>query len=195
MKKLIFIGAMLLSACVTINIYFPAAAAEKAADQIIKGIQENTPAKKPEPKAQLSDWQLAVYQGIEIALNQLVSPVQAAEADLDIDSEEIRKLQAGMKSRFNSLVNFYSKGFIGIKRDGLIAIKDASNIPLKDRNEANKLVSAENNDRDALYRAIANANGHPEWYEQIKSTFAERWISNAKDGWWYEVSNNNWKQK
>jgi hypothetical protein len=195
MKKLILIGAMLLSACVTINIYFPAAAAEKAADQIIKGIQENTPAKKPEPKAQLSNWQLAVYQGIEITLNQLVSPAQAAEADLDIDSEEIRKLQAGMKSRFNSLANFYGKGFIGIKRDGLISIKDASNIPLKDRNEANKLVSAENNDRDALYRAIANANGHPEWYEQIKSTFAERWISNAKDGWWYEVSNNNWKQK
>lgn len=195
MKKLSLIGAMLLSACVTINIYFPAAAAEKAADQIIKGIQENTPAKKSEPKAQLSDWQLAVYQGIEITLNQLVSPAQAAEADLDIDSEEIRKLQAGMKSRFNSLANFYGKGFIGIKRDGLIGIKDASNIPLKDRNEANKLVSAENNDRDALYRAIANANGHPEWYEQIKSTFAERWISNAKDGWWYEVSNNNWKQK
>jgi hypothetical protein len=28
-------AAMLLSACVTINIYFPAAAAEKAADKII----------------------------------------------------------------------------------------------------------------------------------------------------------------
>lgn len=29
------IGALALSACVTINIYFPAAAAEKAADKII----------------------------------------------------------------------------------------------------------------------------------------------------------------
>jgi hypothetical protein len=29
------IGAVALSACVTINIYFPAAAAEKAADKII----------------------------------------------------------------------------------------------------------------------------------------------------------------
>jgi uncharacterized protein YdbL (DUF1318 family) len=195
MKKLTLIGAMLLSACVTINIYFPAAAAEKAADQIIKGIQENAPSKNPEPKAQLSDWQLAIYPGIEMTLNQLVSPAQAADADLDIDSEEIRKLQAGMKGRFNSLSNFYSKGFIGIKRDGLLGVKDASNIPLKDRNEANKLVSAENNDREALYRAIANANGHPEWYEQIKTTFAERWVSNAKDGWWYEVANNNWKKK
>lgn len=29
------VGAMLLAGCVTINIYFPAAAAEKAADRII----------------------------------------------------------------------------------------------------------------------------------------------------------------
>jgi hypothetical protein len=33
-----FAAAMLLSACVTINIYFPAAAAEKAADKIIEEV-------------------------------------------------------------------------------------------------------------------------------------------------------------
>jgi hypothetical protein len=40
---------LLLTACVTINIYFPAAAAEKAADEIIKDTQGITPP-KPEPK-------------------------------------------------------------------------------------------------------------------------------------------------
>lgn len=34
-RMLILMLAALLSACVTINIYFPAAAAEKAADRII----------------------------------------------------------------------------------------------------------------------------------------------------------------
>lgn len=33
-------GALLLSACVTINIYFPAAAAEKAADKIIDEVYQ-----------------------------------------------------------------------------------------------------------------------------------------------------------
>jgi hypothetical protein len=33
-----FAAGMLLSACVTINIYFPAAAAEKAADKIIEEV-------------------------------------------------------------------------------------------------------------------------------------------------------------
>lgn len=39
-------GAM-LSACVTINIYFPAAAAEKAADKIIDEIMQQPGAAKP----------------------------------------------------------------------------------------------------------------------------------------------------
>jgi len=48
-------SALLLPACVTINIYFPAAAAEKAADKIIddvwqlkdKSSGEQTPAEAP----------------------------------------------------------------------------------------------------------------------------------------------------
>ena len=40
--------AFLLQGCVTINIYFPAAAAEKAADKIIDEVWQ---LKKPEPPA------------------------------------------------------------------------------------------------------------------------------------------------
>ena len=45
MRKISVLGALLLTACVTINIYFPAAAAEKAADEIIKDIQKIAPQK------------------------------------------------------------------------------------------------------------------------------------------------------
>ncbi len=41
-------SALLLPGCVTINIYFPAAAAEKAADKIIDEVWQ---LKKPEPPA------------------------------------------------------------------------------------------------------------------------------------------------
>lgn len=46
------VGLVALPACVTINIYFPAAAAEKAADKIIDEVWqikkgEETPADKP----------------------------------------------------------------------------------------------------------------------------------------------------
>ncbi len=40
-------AAFVLSACVTINIYFPAAAAEKAADKIIEEIWQVQKQQKP----------------------------------------------------------------------------------------------------------------------------------------------------
>jgi hypothetical protein len=47
--SLLTLAGALLSGCVTINIYFPAAAAEKAADKIIEGVWQ---LKKPEDGAQ-----------------------------------------------------------------------------------------------------------------------------------------------
>ncbi len=195
MRKISVLSAMLLTACVTINIYFPAAAAEKAADEIIKDIQKNTPQQtEPKPKASLPDWQVSVYQLIDTAINVVVSPAQAEEANLAIDSAEIRQLRAAMEARFASLQPLYAAGFIGIQADGLLAVRDIGSVPLKDRNQVNKLVAAENADRQRLYQAIANANGHPEWAAQIKSTFAGRWVSNAQSSWWYQ-SSGSWKQK
>jgi Protein of unknown function (DUF1318). len=195
MRKISVLSALLLTACVTINIYFPAAAAEKAADEIIKDIQNNTPQQStPKPKASLSDWQVSMYRLIDTAINVVVSPAQADEADLAIDSAEIRRLRTTMESRFASLQPLYAAGFIGIQTDGLLAVRNAEGVPLKDRNQVNKLVAAENTDRQNLYQAIANANGHPDWVAQIKSTFAGRWVSNAQAGWWYQ-SSGSWKQK
>ncbi len=51
MKK--YVSLLLLSAalgaCVTINVYFPAAAAEKAADKIIDEVLQSRQANKPAP--------------------------------------------------------------------------------------------------------------------------------------------------
>lgn len=193
MKKLTVLGALLLAACVTINIYFPAAAAEKAADEIIKDIQNIAP-KQVEPKSGLPEGQAAVYQWLDNAIGLFISSAAAAEADLSIDSPEIRKLRASMESRFPSLKPLYDAGFIGIQADGFLTVRDPASVPLKDKNRVNKLVAAENKDRQSLYQAIANANGHSEWFAQIKSTFAARWVSNAQAGWWYQ-SSGSWKQK
>ena len=65
---------------------------------------------------------------------------------------------------------------------------------MRDRARMNQLVSAENKDRKALYQAIADANNQPGWAGQIQKTFAERWISQAQSGWWYQ-SGGGWKKK
>jgi uncharacterized protein YdbL (DUF1318 family) len=192
MKKLSILGGLLLTACVTINIYFPAAAAEKAADTIIKDIQSIAPA--PKPKVELNDWQQTAILWLDKSINLVISSAHAEEADLTIDSAEIRQLRSTMEARFASLQAFYAAGYIGIQSNGLLTVRDATAVPLQERNAVNSLVSAENADRNALYQAIANANGHPDWVADIKATFAKRWVSNAQAGWWYQ-SGGQWVQK
>ena len=46
----------------------------------------------------------------------------------------------------------------------------------------------------ALYREIARLNGHPEWVDDIRRTFAERWVAKADRGWYYREGGA-WKQK
>jgi len=186
--------ALLLTACVTINIYFPAAAAEKVADEIIQDIQTE-PANKKEPEVKAIDWQLTMLYWVDQALNMVIAPAHAENANLAIDTAEIRTLRAAMQKRFSALQPFYAQGLIGIKADGFVVVRNAGSVPLKDRNKVKKLVAAENSDRKKLYQAIANANGHPDWFGQIKTTFAKRWVSNAQAGWWYQTHNGTWQQK
>lgn len=190
-----FTTMLLLASCVTINIYFPEAAAEKAADRIIEDVwgedaansSEQTPA--AEPQSQLNkDLPVALQ-----LLNWLVSPAQA-QPDININSPAITTLQAKMKARHEQLQPFYQSGAIGLTQDGLVTLHDAKAVALKDRNVVNTLIAEENQDRKALYAEIARANGHPEWQADIQETFARRWISNAAKGWWYQ-QNGSWQQK
>jgi uncharacterized protein YdbL (DUF1318 family) len=185
------VSGLMLVSCVTINIYFPAAAAEKAADKIIEDVwgpvvPDTQPEIAPsEPKTEPVAIQL---------LNWLSSPAYAGGVNLNISTPAINGIQAQMKARHNSLKPFYESGAIGLTDEGLLAIRDVKAVPLRDRNKVNGLVAEENNDRDALYAEIARANGHPEWKADIQSTFAKRWVEKAANGWWYNVGSG-WKQK
>ena len=68
-------------------------------------------------------------------------------------------------------------------------------MPLKRRNPLKEVVGSENNDRQVLDQAIANANGPSEWDAQIKATFAHPWLSNANSGWGYQNAKGTWQQR
>jgi uncharacterized protein YdbL (DUF1318 family) len=112
-----------------------------------------------------------------------------AAADLELNTPAITALKTSMQQRHGQLASFYASGAVGLTRDGLIAVKEASAVALKDRQNLNSLVAAENNDRNALYKEIASANGHAEWEAEIRSTFAQRWVQKAQSGWWYQDAN------
>jgi uncharacterized protein YdbL (DUF1318 family) len=183
-----------LAACVTINVYFPAAAAEKAADRIIEDIW----GKDQEKGGEQSALPVAAGQVLLAALRgtlDLVVPTAEAQADLDISSPAIRSLTASMKTRAPDLDPFFGSGAVGLTANGLVELRDANAVPLADRNRVRKLVADENADRTALYREIAGANSHPEWESDIRNTFAQRWIANASAGWYYQNAAGEWVQK
>ena len=190
-------GCLALAACVTINVYFPAAAAEKAADRIIEDIWGPDQAPQPASKEQSSLSRPAGEMMLAALRETLdfVVPAAEAQADINVSSPSIRALTASMKARAADLAPFFDSGAVGLTTDGLVDFRDANSVPLADRTRARKLVNDDNADRNALYAEIANANGHPDWEKDIRSTFAERWIANARAGWYYKKGSGDWAKK
>jgi uncharacterized protein len=192
LKRMIFTLIFFVSACVTVNIYFPAAAVERAADQIVKEtwggpVTPATPVPRPQSRSLFSRNPL-------LALS-FVSEAFAQDADINVTNPAIRALKESIKSRSNAIKPYMDRGNIGIARDGLLAVRSADGLNLKERAEVNQLIDAENKDREALYAEIAKANGIPkENIPKIKSIFAKSWIEQAQPGWWIQ-SNGNWQKK
>lgn len=188
---------LLLSACVTINVYFPAAAAEKAADQIIEDVWGNDAAKGGNKRTQHThdDGAQRVLVAAAGAVLNLLVPTANAQADLNIATPVVKQLTQSMEARHAQLKKYYDSGAIGLTRDGLVEVRDQNVIPLPERNAARKLIADENADRANLYREIATANGHPEWETDIRKTFAERWIERASAGWFVQDASGQWAKK
>ncbi|MDO9053718.1 MAG: YdbL family protein [Gallionella sp.] len=117
-----------------------------------------------------------------------------AAADLEVNTPGVNAIKNSMQTRHGQLSAYYASGAVGLTMDGMIAVRDAGSVPLAARQTVNALVAAENQDRSALYAEIANANGHPEWQAEIRTTFAQRWVQRAQRGWWV-LSNDGWSQK
>ena len=118
-----------------------------------------------------------------------------AQANLEINTPAIAGLQASMQQRHGQLAGLYANGAVGLTRDGNVVLRDANAVPLAQRQQVNSVVAAENQDRAALYREIARANGKPEWENDIRATFAQRWIEKAQAGWYYQNTSGAWVRK
>lgn len=171
----------LLISCVTINVYFPAAAAEQAADQIINKVWND--------KASTT----------ESSNNKTFTPpnnnANPNAINLEISSPTSTALQRKMTARHKKLKKYYNNGAIGLTNNAFIMLRNPMKVALKKRNHVNKLVKAENKNRLQLYAEIALINGHPEWVDNIRTIFASRWIQRASQGWRYQNSQGIWQRK
>ncbi len=195
-------SACVLAACVTINVYFPAAAAQAAADRVIDEVWggQAAPAPVATPPAEAAPAPTSSLDSFDAgdlalrALDFVIPGAHAAEPNLDVSSPEIQRLTDSMEARFPDLAPHYGSGAVGLVGDGFIVVRDGNLVPLPDRNKVRTLVANENADRAALYHELAAANGQPQWEAQIRAVFAKRWIERAKAGW-YVQDGSTWKQK
>ena len=188
------VAALALSACVTINVYFPAAEAKEAAKEFVEKVIDQ--ADKVEVKPAGEGGMAARTPRFDPLMLLGIGTAQAQGApDITIKTPAIQAIQARMESRFaGTLRAGFDAGALGFTSDGLVTVRDASKIDLKDRVAMNAAVADDNRDRKAVYREVAVANGPPEWEAQIRDVFARQWVESARSGWWYQ-SGGSWKQK
>ncbi len=200
LQKGIWAIPLLLVACVTVNVYFPAPAVDAAAEKVVKEVWGDMTA----PESDASDVietpstphnsELSAGRVVTALLDWVSTPARAG-ANINVSTAAIRQLLGSLRSRATrNLKSYLYQGNIGVNASGDLEVRSEKGLSIKDRARVRGLVKADNRDRAALYREIAQANGHPEWAAEIRKRFAAKWLSEAKRGWWIQKSGK-WRKK
>ena len=127
-------AVLFTAACVTVNIYFPAAQVEKTAEKIVDEVYHE----KAKPKK--GGGQSALEM-----LFALLSPAQAHAADAtSVSNAAIRALKQRIADNHARLAPHYNAGHVGIAKNGDVAIKDTKGMNVKELGALRGIVSADN---------------------------------------------------
>lgn len=205
--------ALMVAGCVTINLYFPeqevqdlakkieAQVAEQAAAEGGPGKDATAPGEPPakdDPKPEIGTGAAA---GSPVGwLDTLlgVTPAYAQQVpEPEMTNPAIRKIIDLRAARLAEVQRYKASGVIGENNKGDLEIRDLGAVAdLRARAEVQKLVRAENADREQLYKEIAAAKGiDPSQLDRIRETYAETIRANARTGEWIQSPDGSWKQK
>lgn len=190
MKKIGFLAlfVVVLTACVTINVYFPEAKAREAAQRTVNEIMgtDSTSTAPDSTDSSRFDLQQWSHSALALVVNFIVPEAHAASPGEDA-------IKQALQLRYAEMESFYKAGVIGFSNDGLVAVRDLNAASPRDRAKVRSLVDADNNDRVALYKESARALGNPEWESRQQGIYAQEWIKQAKAlGFWYQQPNGEW---
>jgi len=163
---------VMVIACVTINIYFPAEKVESVAEGIVDDIRGKVPKKTTEPEEKKTPSQSHLFR-----LDDIIGPRSAyAQEVTEVSNAAIRALKDKMRQRFVQMKPFYSKGVLKEDASGYVAEGDMQKVDLKTRRQVKILLEAENVDRKALYQEVAVAlKIDPGQIGKVGEIFAKEW--------------------
>ncbi len=167
----IFIFALFMMACITINIYFPAEKVESAAKEIVEEIRGHV--EDDEKEKILKDEKQSLLLKTFMALS---CSYAFADEVTEVSNPTIRALKEQMKTRFAQIKPYFLKGRLNEGDDGYVILKSTEGLGLKETRDLKNLVSAENEDRRTLYEEVAKAlNIDAGQIEQVAEIFAIEW--------------------
>jgi uncharacterized protein YdbL (DUF1318 family) len=184
-----FLLCLSIGGCVTVNVYFPAAAVQKAADEIVGDVTgSDAPGdatRKQGSSGRVSDPRIGL--GPEEVF---------ADVDVTISTPRIMEIRQSMKTVFRQLKPYYQNGVVGESNNGFVELRDAGGLGLQERGLVSGLVSQQNKERASLYREIASANKlGPESVPEIQNIFANSWRKKSRSGWWVQSDGGVWERK
>ena len=140
-RKTLLIAASLLSvlifACVTINIYFPAEKVESVAGEIVNEIRESG----GEQEKTIKNEKTSFLQQIILAFS---CPLAWADEVTSVANPTIRALKEKMKDRYPRMKPYYKKGMLKEGDNGYVSLGDTKGLGLKEKRDLNSLIDAEN---------------------------------------------------
>ena len=192
-----FLTLAVLAACVTVNVYFPEAEVRDLSKQIEEEVRkqaaqqagEAPPAPQPPPAPNPGTSMLDLLVGATPAMAQVPQP--------EITNPAIRKIIDSRAARYNELRRYLDQGVLGENNKGLVEVRNLEALTdLKARADVQRLVKAENADRQELYKEIAAAkNVDLAQLPKIQETYAATLRQNAKAGDWIQQPDGNWVKK
>jgi uncharacterized protein YdbL (DUF1318 family) len=180
----------LLAACVTVNIYFPAAEVQKTADEIVDDVYGPSSTDE-EPASQDNQSHLRRFL-------DFLGPGQAyaAEKATQVSNAAIRGLKAQMRQNHEQLKPFYDSGALGITNQGMLTIRDSSSLSLAEKGKLRSLVEKDNEARRQLYQEVARAlDLKSNQVSDVQEIFARTWREKADSGWWIQKDGGEWVRK
>ena len=203
---LVACAALLVAACVTVNVYFPEAEVRDLSQQIEEEVrrqaaERGTNGSDAAPQGEQPDSDPGTQPGASLLDLLLgVTPAMAQGGDVpapEITSPAIRKIIDSRAARVGDLRRFKSDGVIGENNKGLLEVRNLEAVSdLRARADLQRLVRAENADREELYKEIAAAkNVDLAQLPRIRETYASTLRDFAGPGEWIQMPNGDWKQK
>ena len=171
----IVILSVMIFACVTINIYFPAEKVESVAGEIVKDVRGQKGEEKEKPTK--NDKSSLLIRN----LLTLASATAWAEEITTVSNPTIRALKDKLRSNYQQMMPYYQKGMVIEGNNGYVSLGNADALNLKDKRDLKSLVDAENQYRRQLYEEVAKAlKIDAGQINRVAEIFAKEWQKSVR---------------